>query len=74
MLRFVIATDEDDGMLWVLPDAAGVYPARHQVKAFVLCRAHFETEAHTFASLVADFCSLSSQDDLRSSFHIKIIV
>mmetsp|Transcript_13158 Transcript_13158/g.21387 ORF Transcript_13158/g.21387 Transcript_13158/m.21387 type:complete len:188 (-) Transcript_13158:1397-1960(-) len=28
MLRFVIATDEDDGMLWVLPDAAGVYPGR----------------------------------------------
>lgn len=28
MLRFVIATDEEDGLLWVLPDAAGVYPGR----------------------------------------------
>ena len=33
MLRLVLATDEKDGTSWVLPDPAGIYPARIKIAA-----------------------------------------
>jgi hypothetical protein len=74
MLRFVIATDEEDGTLWVLPDAAGVYPAgrwKYNTFFFLL---RVETIKARHSRLLCTLCLLDLETSLSYTYNTNSFI